>query len=423
MTTLWIDASQGAAGDMLLAALLDAGASLDRVRAVLAGLDVEPVQVEVADVRRHGLRALHADVRTAHAHTERALPDVLAVLAAAHLDNAVQLLAVRTFTALAQAEARVHGTTVDQIHFHEVGALDAIADVVGCAVALGDLGLLDNNASVVVSTVGVGSGTVRGEHGLLPVPAPAVVELLSDAGAPVSGAGPAMELCTPTAAALLTVLADSWGPCPPMRLRVSGIGAGAADPPHHRNVTRVLVGQSLASATISEDLVLVETTVDDLEPRLLPGLLEALMRAGAHDAWATQAHMRKSRPGLVISALCAREGVDAVFAVLVEHSPTLGARTVPVGRLSLRRTAETVEVDGQQISVKCGWLGDRLVTATPEFADVARAAAALECSERAVLSAANHNFTLIRGDYQLASPSRQSDWSTPAGRSHRQRRV
>ena len=395
MTLLWIDASQGAAGDMLLAALVDAGASVDRIRAALAALDVEPVEVEVAEVRRHGLRALHAEVRTTQAHTTRTLPDVLAVIAAAHLEDPARQLAVRTFKALAEAEARVHGATVDEVHFHEVGALDTIADVVGCAVALDDLGVLAGGA-VVVSTVGVGSGTVRGEHGLLPVPPPAVVDLLSAANAPLSGAGPAMELCTPTAAALLTAMADSWGACPPMRLRTSGVGAGTADPVDHRNILRVLVGEPLSPTAISEDLVMVETTVDDLEPRLLPGVLDGLVHAGALDAWATQAHMRKSRPGLVISALCAQDSVDAVFCALVENSTSLGARVVPIRRMSLRRTAETVDVGGQQISVKCGWLGERLVTTTPEFADVARAAAALGRSERAVLEEANRNFCALR---------------------------
>jgi uncharacterized protein (TIGR00299 family) protein len=389
MTIAWIDASAGAAGDMMLAALLDAGASVDKVRAALAGLAVEPIALDVTEVRRHGLRALHADIVVPRVDHRRTLPDVLAVLDAGHLDTEVHDLSVRVFEALATAEARVHGTTIDDIHFHEVGALDSIADVVGCAVALADLGLLDPGASVVVSTVGVGSGTARTEHGLLPVPVPAVVELLTGAGAPVSGAGPEMELCTPTAAALLAVLAASWGRCPQIRLSASGVGAGTADPPDHRNITRVLLGEPVADVVLHERLMLVETTVDDLEPRLLPGVLDALVRAGAYDAWATQAHMRKSRPGMVISALCAPDGVDAVFAALVEHSPTLGARTVPVGRLSLRRTQDIIDVDGQPISVKCAWLDGRLITATPEFTDVARAAAALGRSERAVLRAAN----------------------------------
>lgn len=389
MPTLWIDASNGAAGDMLLAALLDAGASIDRVRAALAGLGVAGVHIDVAEVRRHGLRALRAEVEGTSALVERTLPDVLALLDGGGLDHRVRQFAGRVFSALADAEARVHGTTVDHIHFHEVGALDAIADVVGCAVALDDLDVLGADATVVVSTVGVGSGSVRSQHGVLPVPAPAVVELLSAAGAPVSGAGPAFELCTPTGAALLTVLADSWGASPPMRLSTAGVGAGKADPPDHANVTRVLLGDPLETATLHHDLMLVETTIDDLEPRLLPGVLDALVRAGAHDAWATHAHMRKSRPGLVISALCRPDVTDTVFAALVQHSPTLGARTTPVGRMSLRRSVATVTVEGQPISVKCGWLGDRLVTATPEFAEVVQAATALGLSQRAVLAAAD----------------------------------
>jgi uncharacterized protein (TIGR00299 family) protein len=387
---LWIDATHGAAGDMILAALLDAGADLRAVNDSLSRLAVEPVRVTLDDVRRHGLRAKLATVVTPTSTTRRHLSDVLQVISDAHLAAPVEQFAVATFKALAEAEGRVHGIASSEVHFHEVGALDAIADVVGCGAALADLGLLDEGTYVTVSAVAVGSGTARAEHGRVPVPVPAVVELLSSAGASVHGGGPAQELCTPTAAAILTTLAAAWGNCPPMTLTASGTGAGTTDPPAHTNITRVLIGTADRAEIrpIVTDLVVVESTVDDLEPRLLPGVLDAIYLAGALDAWATPAAMRKGRTGQTISALTRPEDLEPVFAAFVRHSPTLGVRSYPVRRTALQRDRIAVVVDGHEISVKRGWLGRRIVTTQPEFEDVARAAAALGLPQGIVLTRA-----------------------------------
>jgi len=399
---LWIDASHGAAGDMLLGSLLDAGASLDVVREALARLSIEPVELTVEPVRRHGLRASLASIRTSASQVDRNIDDVLSVISAAGLAGPVGDFASAVFRGLARAEARVHGADESTIGFHEVGALDAIGDVVGCAAALHSLGMLARGAHVVVSTVAVGAGSSRSAHGQLPVPVPAVVELLAAAGAPVTSGGARRELCTPTGAALLTGIADDWGDCPAMTLASAGVGAGVADDPGHANVTRVLVGHATGRPGWNEqDLNVMESTVDDLEPRLLPGLLDELHRAGALDAWSAPVSMRRGRPGQLITALVAPADTDAVFAALVRHSPTLGARVYPVARRSLSRDQITVRLDGIDVAVKRGWLGEQVVTVQPEFADVARAAEVLGIAQRVALQRAADEARQHAGDRPL----------------------
>ncbi|GAA4709990.1 nickel pincer cofactor biosynthesis protein LarC [Phytohabitans rumicis] len=355
---------------MLLAALVDAGASLSTVRSGLDTLGL-PLSVEISPVRRHGFRASYALVTSpAESHVHRGLSDVLALLSP--LPGPVGGFARDVFTRLAEAEARVHGTGVDQVHFHEVGALDAIADVAGCALALHDLDLLAAPVRVV-SPVAVGSGTVHTAHGPLPVPAPAVVELLAGAGAPIAAHNATMELCTPTGAALLATLATAWGPPPAMTPRAVGVGAGTADPPGHPNVVRVLVGAPSGAPSsadwISSDLMQVEATVDDLDPRVWPDLLSQLRDVGAADAWCVPALMRKGRPGQVLTVLVDAARVDLVCRVVFTQTTTLGVRLQAVSRRALRRDEVSVAVAGHPVRVKRGHLGDQVVTVQPEYDD------------------------------------------------------
>lgn len=376
MRTLWVDAGNGAAGDMLLAALLDAGADLAAVRSGLRGLAVGPLDVEVAQVRRHGLRALHADVRVPPDDVSRDLGDVTAILSAAALPEAAREFALAVFDRLAHAEARVHGVGVTEIHFHEVGALDAIADITGCALALHSLDLL-GPAVRVVSPVAAGSGVVRAAHGPLPVPVPAVLELLTEAGAPLRSHPAAMELCTPTGAALLTTLATGWGPMPDCVPAGVGTGAGTADPAGHPNVVRVVVGEAAgASGWASAEMHRVDSTIDDLDPRLWPEVLESLRTAGAADAWVSPALMRKGRPGQVLSVLVDPERLDAVCRVVFEQTTSLGVRVSQVERRSLRRDRVEVAAGGVTVGVKRGLLGDSVVTVQPEYDEVLAAAEA-----------------------------------------------
>ncbi len=375
MRTLWIDAGNGAAGDMLLAALIDAGADLDAVRSGLGGLAVEPLGVEVSQVRRHGLRAVHADVRAAETGVSRNLADVATVVSKAELPAPVREFALAVFERLARAEARVHGVDLSEIHFHEVGALDAIADVTGCAIALHSLGLL-GDAARIVSPIAAGSGVVHAVHGALPVPVPAVLELLTQAGAPMRSHPAKMELCTPTGAALLTTLATGWGPAPDCVPSSTGTGAGTADPETHPNVLRVLIGEGKASDWTVAEMHRVDTTVDDLDPRVWPEVLEALRSAGANDAWCSPALMRKGRPGQVLSVLTDSDRLDAVCRVIFEHTTTLGVRVSSVERRSLHRDRVEIPTAGGPVGVKRGLMGDHVITAQPEYDEASAAATA-----------------------------------------------
>jgi uncharacterized protein (TIGR00299 family) protein len=367
MKALWVDPSNGCAGDMLLAALLDAGASLDAVRAGLGKLGVEGIAVEPTGVRRHGFRALLANVSVADTAVERSLPDVLAILDP--LPGPAGEFARAAFRRLATAEARVHGIAAEQVHFHEVGALDAVADVVGCALALDDLGLLAPGTTRVVGPVAVGSGVGRSAHGRMPIPAPAVLELLI--GAPIAVHPAELELCTPTGAALLATLATSWGPPPALTVDAVGVGAGTRDPSGHPNVVRVLVGSPTGTGADwrSDALQEIAATVDDLDPRIWPDLLERLREAGAADAWCTPVLMRKGRPGQVLSVLVDAERLDLVCRLIFTETTTLGLRVRGVERRALRRDEVQVTAAGHPIGVKRGFLGDVLVTVQPEYDD------------------------------------------------------
>jgi uncharacterized protein (TIGR00299 family) protein len=380
VTTAWVDASSGASGDMLLGALLGAGVPLEVLQRAVDAVSPEPVALRAESVRRGALAATRCHVEVADSATHRTWADVRALLARADLDEPVRDLATRAFTRLAEAEARVHGTPVEDVHFHEVGALDAIADVVG--VAAGFVHLAADE--VVLGPVAVGSGSVETSHGTLTVPPPAVAELLR--GVP-SYAGPATapaaELCTPTGAALLTAVATAHGPQPPMTVEEIGVGAGGRDPEGHANVLRLMVGTT--GVPQGRPLV-VETNVDDLDPRLWPQVVARLLAAGASDAWLTPIVMKKGRPAHTLHVLTAPEHADAVRLTVFRETTAIGVREHEVGKHALEREMVAVEVDGQQVAVKLARHGGVVLNAMPEFDDVVRAAEALGRPVKAVLA-------------------------------------
>ena len=366
----WVDATAGASGDMLLGALLDAGVPLEVVATAVAAVAPEAVALAPEPATRGGLRATRCRVVAADSTTARSWADVRALLDAAALDPQVRDLARTAFSRLAAAEAAVHGTSADEVHFHEVGALDAIADVVGVCAGFVHLGLDE----VVLSPVAVGSGRVGAAHGSLPVPVPAVVELLR--GVP-SAAGPGeQESCTPTGAALLTTLATSTGPQPPMAVERVGLGAGGRDPVSHPNVLRLLVGHPVAAADQPGSAVVLEANVDDLDPRLWPGVLAALLEAGAADAWLTPILMKKGRPAHTLSVLVGPGSLAAVRRTVFEQTSTIGVREVGHTKTALDREERTLPVAGHQVRVKVARLEGRVVNVQPEYDDVAAAAAA-----------------------------------------------
>ena len=386
MTVLWFDASSGASGDMLLGALVGAGVPVETIRAAVDLASPEPVVLRVEQVTRNGFAATRVHVEVTDSVHHRTWRDIRALLLNAPLDDAVRDLALRCFERLAVAEGAVHGHDPLAVEFHEVGALDAIADVVGFCAGLVHLAA----AQVVVSPIAVGSGTIRGAHGTLPVPPPAVAALLtgvpSYAGPP---GAPAMELCTPTGAALLTTVATAYGGQPAMTTTAVGVGAGGRDPEGHANVLRVLVGTPVPTAADTDDLLVLETNVDDLDPRLWPEAITAVLAAGALDAWLTPIVMKKGRPAHTFRALVTPERAAQVRAAIFRETTTIGIRDYPVSRHALPRETTSVSVGGLEIGVKVARLDGVVVTAQPEYDDVVRAARALDRPVREVLAEAS----------------------------------
>jgi uncharacterized protein (TIGR00299 family) protein len=360
----WLDLSAGASGDMLLGALVDAGVPLDVLSAAVAALPVEAVRLTAEPDARHGLGGTRVHVHAPPSDVHRTWADVRRILTDAALDDAVRDRALDVFERLAAAEGRVHRVAADDVHFHEVGALDALADVVGVAAGFAHLGL----SRVVASPVALGSGSARGAHGGIPVPGPAVLELL--AGAPVVAGPVAAEMCTPTGAALVASLASEFGVLPPMRVQRVGVGVGGRDPAELPNVVRLVLGEPTDGPTGS-DAVVLEANVDDLDPRLWPGVLDALLAAGASDAWLTPILMKKGRPAHTLSALCGPEALADVQATVFATTSTIGLRVVPVGKVALERTSASVEVLGGSVGVKVAVSGGRVVNVSVEFDDVA----------------------------------------------------
>ena len=384
----WVDASSGASGDMLLGALAGAGVPLGVMLEAVDKVAPGQVGLEIEDVRRAGFAATRCHVEVADSSEYRTWLEVEQLLNGAGLHEDVRSLAHDVFSRLAEAEGHVHGHPPEQVHFHEVGALDAIADVVGVCAGFVHLGA----QRVVVSELSVGGGTVSTEHGRLPVPPPAVVELLR--GVPSSGGPVDLELCTPTGAALLTTLADDWGPQPAMSVASVGSGAGARDPEGHANVLRLLVGVSTGSTggghpgSDASPLVL-ETNIDDLDPRLWPVVLGSLLEAGASDAWLTPILMKKGRPAHTLSVLVAAERVDVVRREVYRQTSTLGLRERAVAKHELDRSMGTVQVDGYTIGVKVALLDGEVINVQPEFDDVAAAARALGRPVKTVMAQAS----------------------------------
>lgn len=380
VTIGWLDLSAGVSGDMLLGALVDAGVPLDVPAAAVAALPVERIRLVTEQTSRHGLGATRVHVHAPESSEHRTWADVRALLLDADLPAPVREGALAVFERLAVAEGRVHRIEPESVHFHEVGALDALADVVGVVAGFEHLGLDRLHASPVT----LGSGSARGAHGVVPIPGPAVLELLQ--GVPVVAGPVAMEMCTPTGAALIAARVDEWGALPPMRVDRVGTGAGARDPEQLPNVLRLVLGDA-ADATPASSVVL-ESNIDDLDPRLWPGVLDALFAAGASDAWLTPIVMKKGRPAHTLSALCRPETVAAVQAAVFATTSTIGLRVVPVGKTALERASASVEVLGGRVGVKVAVHGGRVVNVSVEYEDVAALARALDLPVKEVLRAA-----------------------------------
>lgn len=392
MTLAYFDCFAGVAGDMIVGALLDAGADLEALQNHLAGLKVGGYSTRVEKVNRGGLRGskFHVEIDE-HDHAHRHLQDILAIINGAALPPRVAQRARDIFHRLAQAEAKAHGVAVEEVHFHEVGAIDSIVDVVGACIALE---LLDVDR-VICSPIPAGSGTARTAHGILPVPTPATAELLI--GAKVSKDFFEGEVTTPTGAAVMVTLAESFGPLPPVTVQAVGYGAGTKEGGPVPNLLRVVLGQSDELGT-TDSVVELSVNLDDCTGQILGATIEKLLEAGCLDAWATPAVMKKSRPAWQLSALCNPADAAVAEAILFAQTTTFGIRRHTLTRGKLQRRHETVETPYGPIRVKVGSSGGRVITATPEFADCLRAADSHHMPVKDVIAAAQRLFQQGRAE-------------------------
>jgi len=386
-TAAYFDCFSGASGDMILASLVDAGAELDRIRDSLNSLPLGDFELTASQVNRGLLQARRVQVVIPSTdQPQRNLSDILKLLNDGHLDESVKSLAGRIFHRLAQAEALAHGSNAQEVHFHEVGAVDSIVDIVGSCVALNLLGVEE----VYCSGIATGSGTVHCAHGQLPVPAPATAQLLL--GIPTTVGYPGHELTTPTGAAILTTLSEHFGPAPDMCTEKLGYGAGQADFPDHPNILRVSIGRlqsARSDSTIQSDQVwLVQTNLDDAPGEFIGPLYDLLLERGALDVYVTAAQMKKNRPGIVLCVLVGPEKLSEIEDLLFEHTPTFGLRRHLCQRSKLARKTVEVQTRYGMLRVKVGWGGGKELTVAPEFEDCQAAATRHGVSGREVYNEA-----------------------------------
>ena len=353
---------------MILGAAVGAGVDPDALRQQLSLLNVEGFSIDFETVDKSGLSATFARVRTVQEHKHRHLSDIEKVINESKLSAGVKERAVAVFTRLAEAEAQVHNEPVERVHFHEVGALDAIVDVVGAAICF-DLLKIER---FICSPLHVGSGTVNMAHGRFPVPPPAVAELLK--GVPYYSTDIKGELLTPTGAAIITTVCSEYGPMPLMKAEQTGYGAGAREYEKFPNALRIIVGETATPSYSEEHLLMIETNIDDASPQIIGHVMDRAFALGARDCYFTAVQMKKNRPGVLLSLLCDPELKEAVMEMLFNETPTLGVRSYEVDRRALERRIVTVQTSYGPIDVKVGHLNGRVVNAMPEF-EQCRAAA------------------------------------------------
>ena len=379
----YFDCFSGASGDMILASLVDAGADLEKIRDSLNSLPLGAFEIAASQTKRGLLRACQVQVSFSSTHQpHRNLASILELIEQGQLEDSVKSTASNVFRRLAQAEATVHGSDPQEVHFHEVGAVDSIVDIVGSCIALDLLGV----QKVYCSQIATGSGTVHCAHGELPIPAPATAQLLL--GVPTKLGYPGYELTTPTGAAILTTLAEQFGPSPDICAQMLGYGAGQADPPDHPNVLRLTIGQLHGVAATSDQVWLVQTNLDDVRAELIGPLYDLLLESGALDVYVTPVQMKKNRPGLVLCVLAPPDKLTEIEDLIFEHTPTFGLRRHLCQRSVLARKTVRVRTRYGILGVKVGYRGQKELTLAPEFEDCQAAATAHSVSAREVYNEA-----------------------------------
>lgn len=367
MKIAYFDCFAGISGDMTLGALLDAGADEGRFRTELGKLEGIEFDLQITKVVKQGIQATDVRVVTGHEHHHRNLKDITEIINSSALSETIKARAIGIFTRLAEAEGAVHGTSAEEVHFHEVGAVDAIVDIVGSAIGIELLSVEE----VFASPLPMGHGFVEVAHGKIPLPAPATVELLK--GVPVYDAKIEGEMVTPTGAAIIRTLATSFGEIPAMKIESIGYGAGKTEFPFP-NVLRLMIGE--VSDLQYGQVSIVETNIDDMNPEFYDSVMERLFKAGALDVYLTPIYMKKNRPANLLTAICPHEKTAEVSRAILEETTTFGVRVSSASRLCLERKWETVATKYGEIRIKLGLMDGEVVTASPEYEDCRKAAEA-----------------------------------------------
>lgn len=368
MTLAYFDCFSGISGDMILGAMVDLGLDLSGLTEALESLDLEEFHLEAREVASYGLRATKVDFIVPESVLVRTFNNICDLIESSPLSDTVKGKSLEIFMRLARAESVVHGKPIDQVHFHEVGAVDSILDIVGAAYGFETLGLTE----VFSSPLPLGHGMIKTQHGSIPVPAPAVLEILE--GTPTYSSGIPTETVTPTGAAVIKSLATSFGNAPPMVLGKIGYGAGTKDL-GTPNLLRVVTGEPVDFLAGAEELAcLISTNIDDMNPEFYDYIIERLLGAGAHDVWLTPIQMKKTRPGTIITVLCSPGDAGTFKQILLEETSTFGLRTATVMKKAIDREVINVDTVWGSVSVKVGMDGNHVTTVSPEFSDCARIA-------------------------------------------------
>ena len=370
MKLAYFDCFSGISGDMTLGALVDAGLSVEQLRSSLQSLQVPGWQLGAEKVWKNGMSATHVKVTTEDQTKHRSLTDILGILQKSQLASSVRHRAAAIFTKLGEAEAAVHDVPLEKIHFHEVGAVDAIVDIVGACIGFDALGI----ERFACSALNVGGGTAKMAHGVLPVPAPATARLLL--GKPTYSNGVQKELVTPTGAAIVATLCDHFGPQPPMSVSAIGYGAGTADLEGQPNVLRIMLGDTAEKAVpgFDEEISVLEANLDDMNPQIYGYFSERALCAGALDVYTTPVQMKKNRPGTLLTVLCKPQDVSAMISLIFAETTTFGVRSYQAQRRILPREHVSVATTYGDVRIKLSRVNGRILHVAPEFEDCRRLA-------------------------------------------------
>jgi uncharacterized protein (TIGR00299 family) protein len=391
---LFIEPFSGISGDMMVAALLDLGFSFEELQAKLSLLPLKGYQLFWQKCSRSGIQAIKFDVQTGHEHAHRSFGDIRTMIQSSGLSTWVQEKSIEAFRRLAEAEGKIHGQSPEKVHFHEVGAVDSIVDIVGTMIAVESF----LPARIVSSPVNLGQGTLECQHGTYPVPGPATQELLQ--GVPTFSNAVTGELTTPTGATLLVTLVDAFGTRPGMKIRASGYGAGSRQTPGNANVLRISVGDAIPEADISpeEKVAVIEATIDDMSPQIYGHFQEKALAMGALDVYSTPIYMKKNRPAVKITCIAAVADVDKLAELMFCETTTIGIRYTVAQRKTLRREFLQVQTKFGTVTMKISYEGERPVNFVPEFEDCRRLAIEKGVALKEVQAAATHAYLHARAD-------------------------